>query len=244
MLTDIKGQVAWVTGAGTGIGESASIKLAKAGCKVILSGRRTDVLSKVASKIGSNSSVHTLDVSQSESVKNVVANIKNQFGRIDIGVFSAGVNVQNRRWHNVSSEDWDTIIDINLKGVFYCCQAVLPIMRNQGSGLIINISSMASKNAGTMTGPAYTSSKHAVNAITHSLILEERNNGIRATAICPGEVSTPILDHRPVPVSTADRARILQSEDLGELVLFVAKQPPHVTLNEILINPTWNRHEA
>ena len=116
-------------------------------------------------------------------------------------------------------------------------------MREQGNGLIINISSMASKNAGAMTGPAYTSSKHAVNAITHSLILEERNNGVRATAICPGEVATPILDHRPVPVSAADRARILQSDDLGELVLFVAQQPPHVTLNEILINPTWNRHE-
>ena len=83
-----------------------------------------------------------------------------------------------------------------------------------------------------------------MNAMTHSLILEERNNGIRATAICPGEVATPILEKRPVPVSAEDQARILQSEDLGELVLFVAKLPPHVTLNEILINPTWNRHEA
>ena len=243
MLADIKGQVAWVTGAGTGIGESAAIKLAEAGCKVILSGRRNDVLSKVSSKIGPDSSIQTLDVSNSESVKEVVAHIKNQFGKVDIGVFSAGVNVQNRRWHNISTEDWDDIIDINLKGVFYCCQAVLPLMRDQGSGLIINISSMASKNAGAMTGPAYTSSKHAVNAITHSLILEERNNGIRATAICPGEVSTPILDNRPVPVSASDREKILQSEDLGELVLFVAKQPPHITLNEILINPTLNRHQ-
>ena len=243
MLSDITGQVAWVTGAGTGIGESAAIKLAEAGCKVILSGRRSDVLSKVASKIGGECSIQTLDVSQNGSVIEVVENIKNQFGRIDIGVFSAGVNVQNRRWHNISTEDWDSIIDINLKGVFYCCQAVLPTMREQGNGLIINISSMASKNAGAMTGPAYTSSKHAVNAITHSLILEERNNGVRATAICPGEVATPILDHRPVPVSAADRARILQSDDLGELVLSVAQQPPHVTLNEILINPTWNRHE-
>ena len=77
--------------------------------------------------------------------------------------------------------------------------------------------------------------------MTESLIIEERNNGIRATAICPGEVATPILDKRPVPVSDEDKARILQSDDLGELILFVAKQPPHVTLNEILINPTYNR---
>ena len=136
MLSDITGQVAWVTGAGTGIGESAAIKLAEAGCKVVLSGRRSDVLSKVASKIGGECSIQTLDVSQNGSVIEVVENIKNQFGRIDIGVFSAGVNVQNRRWHNISTEDWDSIIDINLKGVFYCCQAVLPTMREQGNGLI------------------------------------------------------------------------------------------------------------
>jgi NADP-dependent 3-hydroxy acid dehydrogenase YdfG len=80
-----------------------------------------------------------------------------------------------------------------------------------------------------------------MNAMTESLLLEERNNGIRATIICPGEVATPILDQRPVPVSDEDKARILQSEDLGDLVLFVAQQPPHITLNEILITPTYNR---
>ena len=80
-----------------------------------------------------------------------------------------------------------------------------------------------------------------MNAMTASLIVEERNNGIRATALCPGEVATPILEQRPVPVSAEDQARILQSEDLGELILFLAKQPPHVTINAGLINPTWNR---
>jgi NAD(P)-dependent dehydrogenase (short-subunit alcohol dehydrogenase family) len=114
-------------------------------------------------------------------------------------------------------------------------------MRSNGGGLIINISSMAAKSAGALTGPAYTSAKHAMNAMTASLIVEERNNGIRATALCPGEVATPILEQRPVPVSAEDQARILQSEDLGELILFLAKQPPHVTINEVLINPTWNR---
>ena len=130
---------------------------------------------------------------------------------------------------------------IDLSGAFYCCHAVVPTMRSQGSGLVINVSSMAGKRVSALTGPAYTSAKHAMNAMTASLLEEERNNGIRATAICPGEVATPILDARPVPVSAEDRARILQSEDVANLVLYVAQQPPHVTLNEILITPTYNR---
>jgi len=244
MLQDLNGQVVWITGAGTGIGEGAAIKLAEAGCKVALSGRRKSVLEDVASKINStNVSIHPLDVSNNDDVENVANEIIAKYGRIDIGVFSAGINIKNRNWPNVSIEDWDSVINIDLNGAFYCCQAVLPGMRRQGGGLIINISSMAGKRAGKLTGPAYTSAKHGMNAMTESLIIEERNNGIRATSICPGEVATPILDNRPVAVSEEDRARILQSDDLGELVLYVAQQPPHVTINEILINPTYNRFE-
>jgi len=241
MLEDIQGKVAWITGAGTGIGESGAIKLAEAGCKVVLSGRRQDVLENVASKISGDVSIQPLDVSDNDAVLSVADSILNKYGQIDIGVFSAGINVRERNWPVVSIEDWDKVINIDLNGAFYCCQAVLPSMRSNGGGLIINVSSMAAKSAGALTGPAYTSAKHAMNAMTASLIVEERNNGIRATALCPGEVATPILEQRPVPVSAEDQARILQSEDLGELILFLAKQPPHVTINEVLINPTWNR---
>jgi NADP-dependent 3-hydroxy acid dehydrogenase YdfG len=103
---------------------------------------------------------------------------------------------------------------------------------------------MAAKGVSPLTGPAYTAAKHAMNAMTASLLVEERNHGIRATAICPGEVATPILDERPVPVSDEDKARMLQAEDLGEVIRFVAQQPPHVTLNEVLVTPTWNRFAA
>ena len=143
----------------------------------------------------------------------------------------------------VSIDDWNSVINIDLNGAFYCCQAVLPSMRKNGGGVIINVSSMAAKNIGMLTGPAYHAAKHAMNAMNASLIVEERNNGIRATALCPGEVATPILEQRPVPVSAEDQARILQSEDLGEVIKFIAQQPEHVTLNEILINPTWNRFQ-
>jgi NADP-dependent 3-hydroxy acid dehydrogenase YdfG len=241
---DLNGQVAWITGAGTGIGESAAIKLAEAGCKVVLSGRRKEVLENVASNIGDSVSIKPLDVSDKEAVINTAEMILEEQGRIDIGVFSAGINVRNRNWNDVVLEDWDKVINIDLNGAFYCCQSILPAMRNQGGGLIINVSSMAAKGIGKMTGPAYTSAKHAMNAMTSSLLLEERNNGIRATIVCPGEVATPILDSRPVPVSAEDKARILQSEDLGELILYIAQQPPHVTINEVLITPTWNRFDA
>ena len=243
MLRDLTGEVAWITGAGTGIGESGAIKLAEAGCKVILSGRRTAPLENVAAQIPGDVTIEPLDVSDHDDVMAVAERIVGKYGRIDIGVFSAGINIKDRNWPVVSIDDWNSVINIDLNGAFYCCQAVLPSMRKNGGGVIINVSSMAAKNIGMLTGPAYHAAKHAMNAMNASLIVEERNNGIRATALCPGEVDTPILEQRPVPVSAEDQARILQSEDLGEVIKFIAQQPEHVTLNEILINPTWNRFQ-
>ena len=242
-MRDLKDTVAWITGAGTGIGESGAIKLAEAGCKVILSGRRTAPLENVAAQLPGDVTIEPLDVSDHDDVMAVAERIIEKYGRIDIGVFSAGINIKDRNWPVVSIDDWNSVINIDLNGAFYCCQAVLPSMRKNGGGVIINVSSMAAKNIGMLTGPAYHAAKHAMNAMNASLIVEERNNGIRATALCPGEVATPILEQRPVPVSAEDQARILQSEDLGEVIKFIAQQPEHVTLNEILINPTWNRFQ-
>ncbi len=243
-MQNLTGQVAWITGAGTGIGESAALKLAEVGCHVVLSGRRREPLDSLVERIaagGGSASAAPLDVADKHAVTTVVQQILDSHGKIDIGVFSAGINVTDRNWPVVTTDAWDDVINIDLNGAFYCCHAVLPSMRERGEGLIINVSSMAAKGISALTGPAYIAAKHAMNAMTSSLLLEERNNGIRATIICPGEVATPILDQRPVPVSDEDKARILQSEDLGDLVLFVAQQPPHLTLNEIQITPTYNR---
>ena len=246
-MRDLTGNVAWITGAGSGIGESAALKLAEAGAVVVLSGRRRDLLEGVAKQVqtaGGTATVEVLDVADKQAVLAVVSRIKARHGRIDIGVFSAGVNVTERNWSNVSTDGWDQVIGIDLDGVFYCCHGVVPLMREQGGGVIINVSSMAGKAVSPLTGPAYGAAKHALNAMTASLLIEERNNGIRATAICPGEVATPILDARPVKVSDEDKARMLQAEDVGDLIRYVAQLPSHVTLNEILITPTWNRFAA
>ena len=240
-MRDISDKVAWITGAGTGIGEGGAVALAEAGVKVVLSGRRQDKLEEVAGRCGPNASIEVLDVSDKEAVFEVADRIVKDDGKIDILVASAGINMKKRNWHNVSLEDWDSVIRIDLDGAFYCCKAVLPSMKEQGDGLIINISSWAGKHVGIVTGPAYTAAKHAMNAMNESLNMENCQFGIRACAICPGEVATPILDNRPIPVSEEDRSKMVQSEDCGDVIRFLAELPAHVCINDLTISPTWNR---
>ena len=241
MLRDLSNKVAWVTGAGTGIGEAGAIALAQAGMQVVLSGRREDKLKEVAAQCAGRAQIEVLDVADKDAVVQVAQKIVSTYGRIDVLLASAGINVKDRNWHNVSYEDWDSVIRIDLDGAFYCCKAVLPTMKEQGEGLIINISSWAGRFVNITTGPAYTAAKHAMNAMTESLNMEACTYGVRACAICPGEVATPILDNRPIPVSSEDRAKMVQAEDCGEVIRFLAQLPPHVCINELTISPTWNR---
>ena len=149
-------------------------------------------------------------------VVGVADGVERTCARMDISVNSAGLNIPKRNWKHLETDGWDQVIRIDLDGAYYCCHAVLPLMRQQGGGLIINISSVAGKRVGTLTGPAYSAAKFGLNAMTDSLNIEECIHGIRATTVCPGEVATPILEKRPIPVSAEDKARMLQSEDLGE----------------------------
>lgn len=240
-MRDLTGKVAWVTGAGTGIGEGGAHALAQAGMSVVLSGRRRDKLEAVAAQIGERASVAALDVADRDAVASVAASIIADHGRLDVLVSSAGINVKERNWHNVSLDDWDSVIRIDLDGAFYCAKAVLPQMIEQGDGLIINISSWAGRHVGVVTGPAYTAAKHGMNAMNESLNMEAGLHGVRACAICPGEVATPILDNRPIPVTDEQRAQMVQAEDCGEIIRFVAELPPHVCINELTVSPTWNR---
>ncbi len=238
-MRDLTGKVAWVTGAGSGIGEAAAISLAAAGMKVMLSGRTADKLAHVAKVTGGG--ILPLDVSDKTAVVKTVEKIIAQHGRIDVLVSSAGINVKNRNWKYLTMEDWDQVIRIDLDGAFYCAKAVLPHMIRQEDGLIVNISSWAGKHVGAVTGPAYSAAKFAMNAMNESLNLEAGQFGIRACAMCPGEVATPILDSRPIPPSAEERARMVQPQDCGETIRFLASLPKHVCINELTISPTWNR---
>lgn len=244
MLRNLDGQVAWVTGAGSGIGEAAALALAKAGMRLVLSGRRIEPLEATAAAIRAGGGVATVapaDMSWAAEVEAVADRIGAEHGRCDILVNSAGLNVPKRSWREVEVAGIDAVIGADLSGPFYASRAVLPTMRAQGGGLIIQVSSWAGRYVSKLTGPAYSAAKHGLVALSESLNQEECGHGIRSCCICPGEVATPILDRRPVPVSAEDKARMLQSEDLAETILFVARLPASVCVNEILISPTWNR---
>jgi NADP-dependent 3-hydroxy acid dehydrogenase YdfG len=234
-------KIAWITGAGSGIGEAAAIALAAAGATVVLSGRRREKLEAVAASIGPAAHVAPGDMTQSPAVQAIVAQIEAKFGRLDILVANAGLNVLERDWSKLAPDGADEVIHGNLSSAFYCAIAVLPIMRRQQDGVLIHTASVAGRFIGGLAGPAYTAAKHGVVAMSHSLNMAECANGIRSSVVLPGEVATEILQKRPAPVSAEDRARMLQSADVGDLIRYIACLPKHVCLNEVMIAPTWNR---
>jgi NADP-dependent 3-hydroxy acid dehydrogenase YdfG len=244
-MANDKKRVAWVTGGGSGIGQAGAEALAADGWTVIVSGRRKDALEAVVSGInskgGGKAEALVLDVSQAANVEAAAQRILTAHGRIDLLVNSAGVNVPKRSWEDMEISGWDKLVEINLNGVLYCMRAVLPAMRAQKDGCIINVASWAGRHVSKMPGPAYTTTKHAVLALTHSFNMDECVNGLRACCLSPAEVATPILKLRPVVPTEEEQARMLQPEDLGRTIVFVAGMPPHVCVNEILISPTWNR---
>jgi NADP-dependent 3-hydroxy acid dehydrogenase YdfG len=243
-MMSLNGKVAWITGAGSGIGEAGAAALAGAGARVVLTGRRQDALAGVARRIeakGGIAIVEAGDVTDAARVDAIVATIRAKLNRLDIVVNNAGVNLKERNWVDLTPGRIDTILNANLSSALYVAAAALTMMRQQRDGILIHTASWAGRFVSQLTGPCYSAAKHALVAASHSLNMEECMNGIRSTVICPGEVATPILASRPVPVSDEDRARMLQVEDLGDLILYVATRPPHVCLNEILISPTWNR---
>lgn len=243
-MADLKGKVAWVTGAGTGIGEGAALALARDGATVVLTGRRTEALQSVADKIGKaggKASVQPADVTKAAAVRKVADAIRSEHGRLDIAVNNAGMNIPDRTWQRLQAEGADAVITGNLTSAFYVVQAALPIMRAQKDGLIIHTASWAGRFIGPVSGPAYTAAKHGMVAMSHTINLEECQNGIRSCVVCPGEVATPILVNRPIPETAETMARMVQSEDMGNIIAFIAGQPPHVCINEIVVSPTHNR---
>jgi NADP-dependent 3-hydroxy acid dehydrogenase YdfG len=240
----LEGKVAWITGAGSGIGEATAHAMAKEGAIVALTGRRKEPLDEVAhaiEKAGGTALVEPGDVMDKAMAPAVVARILKSAGRFDVLVNNAGTNVTARTFAVLTPENLDYVIQANLNGAYYCVLAVLPQMRAQKDGVLIHTSSWAGRYVSPLSGTAYTASKHAVVAMSHSLNMEEFRNGIRSSVICPHEISTPILETRPVKVTEEERARMLQSEDMANLYVYIATQPPHVCINEVTIAPTWNR---
>jgi NAD(P)-dependent dehydrogenase (short-subunit alcohol dehydrogenase family) len=241
----LDGKVAWVTGGSSGIGLSAAAALASAGARVAISARDQGNLQNAVDRLRlANGGIivepYLLDVTNAADVASTADGIQNRWGRIDILVNSAGINLARRTWEEVDFEGWERVFNINVHGAFHCIKAVLPQMRQQRDGLVINISSWAGQFTSGHAGPAYNASKSGVIAFTRALNMEEYGNGIRACAVCPGETSTPIMQRRAVPPSEEALSRMLQPEDVSAVILMVANMPPRACVNEVTISPTFN----
>ena len=244
MDVSLDGKVAVVTGGASGIGLAVAEALAGAGATVMIADLNADGAEKAVKNIqrqGGQADFEQVDVQQVADVRRLMSNTVEQYGRLDILVNAAGVNLPRRRLADTRLEDWTRVIEVNLTGVYLCVQGALPLMRKQGSGTIVNISSMAGKHTSILAGVAYCASKHALGSLTRSINLEERHRGIRACELCPGEVNTPILDARPYPPPLESRAAMLQPEDVAQAVLFVVTLPRRAMVEELHITPTIPR---
>ncbi len=235
----LEGKTVLVVGGGTGIGLAVAQQLASAACQVVIAGRREEVLRQAAQPSADSAPLryHTVDVAERNSVIQLVTWVEREVGPIDILVNSAGINVKGRTMAHLQPADWDHVMAVNATGAYNCMHAVLPQMRKRRSGTIVNISSIAGLRASALGGVAYSASKFAMRALGLAVGNEDARNGIRITNIYPGEVNTPILEHRPVPVSDEHKARILQPQDVAQLVLAIVCLPPQAHVPEVVIKP-------
>ena len=232
-------KVAVVTGAGSGVGRASAVKLVQQGWSVALIGRTNETLQKTADLTGNAKAclITPLRIGDLDATKKAAESILSKFGRIDLLVNAAGTNVPKRSLEVLSMSDYHEMMDSNLNGAFYLVQVFLPAMRKQKSGTIVNIVSEAGRQASPKAGPGYVISKFGMVGLTQAINAEERPNGIRACAILPGDIDTPILDKRPAPPDATARSKMLQPEDIADCILLAANLPERAVIEELLIRP-------
>lgn len=230
-----------VTGAGSGVGRQVALELIRREWRVALVGRRANALKDTvqqAHPAGTKPLVCPCDIGDPIAVAGMSQHVLEQFADVDVLVNAAGINVPRRSLESLAPEDYRRVLDANLDGAYFCVQAFLPGMRKQGTGTIVNIVSDAGKWANAKAGPAYVMSKFGLAGLTQSVNAEERTHGIRACAVFPGDINTPLLDQRPQPPAAEQRAHMLQPEDVAACVLLCITLPQHALVEEILVRPT------
>jgi NAD(P)-dependent dehydrogenase (short-subunit alcohol dehydrogenase family) len=231
----LAGQVAVVTGAGRGIGAAIARKLAGLGATAVLCGRTQSTLEETARTIleaGGKTEVIPCDVSVLHQLEYASARVESTFGRLDVLVNNAGIGGFSDTLHNLPPEDWDRILNTNLRGVYYAIRVFAPLMIRAYTGHIINISSLAGKNP-LPNGAAYAASKWGLNGLTYSVAEELRPHNIRVAVVCPGSVDTELSPH-----AGKDPKKMLQSEDVAHAVAMLVTQAPQSFMSEILLRPT------
>jgi 3-oxoacyl-[acyl-carrier protein] reductase len=231
----LTGQVAVITGAGRGIGAAIATKIAALGAEVVLCGRTRGPLESTAigiSKAGGRAQVLECDVTDLRSVETLAAQVDQTLGRVDILVNNAGVGGFGGPLHQLPPESWDQVLNTNLRGVYYCIRAFAPMMIRARAGHIINVSSLAGKNA-LPNGAAYAASKWGLNGLSYSAAEELRVHNIRVSVVCPGSVDTELSPH-----TGKDPAKMLRPEDVAHVVAMLVTQAPQSFVSEILLRPT------
>ena len=234
-------RVVWITGAGSGIGRATAIAFAQAGAKVALTGRRADALAETAAAIDGPAVIVQADLAEPADIVRAHVAIVAEYGPVDVLVNNAGANTRQRHWHELSGESLGMLLDVNLRAPFLCSMAVLPGMRAKRAGTLIHIASLSAVSLYPASGAGYGASKAGVQMMSAHLNAEEGVNGIRSICINPGEVATEILDRRPRPPSAADRALMLQAEDVAAAAVFAASLPARATVADMTILPTDNQ---
>jgi len=235
MQHDLKGQVAVVTGAGRGIGGAIARKLAELGATTVLCGRRRADLERTAAAIvksGGKAEVVECDVTDLQSVERLAESIEKRWQRLEVLVNNAGVGSFSTPLHDMAPQDWEKVLNTNLRGVYYCLRALAPLMIKAHGGHIVNISSLAGKNP-LPNGAAYAASKWGLNGLSYSVAEELRGHGIRVSVVCPGSTNTDLSPHAGKNVE-----KMLQPDDVAHVVAMLVTQEPRSFASEVLIRPT------
>jgi NADP-dependent 3-hydroxy acid dehydrogenase YdfG len=244
MTEDLSGTVVAITGASSGIGEATALRCAEAGAAVALAARRGDRIEALARRIeedGGRAVALPTDVADERQARAFVEHTYEQLGRLDVLINNAGLMLLGPV-EGASTDDWRRMVDVNLLGLLYCTHAALPLMRTQGGGHIVNVSSVAGRRAGAGSA-VYNLTKWGVNGFSEGLRQEALNSDIRVTVIEPGAVATELVSHNQPEIQQMAAQMFkdvtpLTADDIARSIVFTLVQPPHVSINEVLIRPT------
>jgi short-subunit dehydrogenase len=238
-----KDDLCLITGGGSGIGRSTAIKFSKNNYKTIIIGRRESELKKTIQMCGDSNNVSYIvcDIGNDIEISKLKKDIKTKFGDISILINNAGASSSVRSIAHIPVDQWENVLNINLQAVYRLCQEFLPDMIEKKKGTIITVSSMAALNPGLLGGAAYSAAKAGVTNLMGDINAEFSNDGIRATAVMPAEVDTPILDNRALVPNESARSTMMQPEDLADVIYMCATVNTRTTIETVVLKPTLKR---
>jgi 3-oxoacyl-[acyl-carrier protein] reductase len=237
-------EVAWVTGSSTGIGAASAVALARQGCRVAVHYNRSEdeareVMEQITAS-GGDAMLVGGDVSDAREVERMASEVEDRYGRLDVLVNNAGSLIERRSFSEMTEDLWDRVISVNLKSVFLCSKAVLPMMKRQGSGRIINMTSVAARNGGGPGSAAYASAKGGVSTLTRAMAKDLVSENILVNGVAPGVITTPFHDHFTPPDVRENMAAAIPMgregtpEEVAGAVLFLASPWANYLVGEII----------